>query len=106
MFATLFGTRNLEATERHEGLVAAIAFESIVKLVAFLAVGAFVTFFIFNGFDDLGQKALASPDLRLLMTVPTDAGAFSSWLAHIFLSMMAIVFLPRQFPGHGRGKCQ
>ncbi|BBO66963.1 sodium:solute symporter [Desulfosarcina alkanivorans] len=97
VFATLFGTRNLEATERHEGLVAAIALESIVKLVAFLAVGTFVTFFMFNGFGDLGQKALASPALRLLMTLPTDAGAFSSWLAHIFLSMMAIVFLPRQF---------
>ncbi|MFO7715655.1 ATP-binding protein [Desulfosarcina sp.] len=97
VFATLFGTRNLEATERHEGLVAAIAFESIVKLVAFLAVGIFVTFFIYNGFADLGHKAMTSPDLRLLMTLPTDAGAFSSWFAHIFLSMMAIVFLPRQF---------
>ncbi len=49
VFATLFGTRNLEATERHEGLVAAIAFESIVKLVAFIAVGTFVTFFYTTG---------------------------------------------------------
>ena len=97
VFATLFGTRNLEATERHEGLVAAIAFESIVKLVAFLAVGTFITFFIYNGFADLSQRAIASPELRLLMTLPKDAGAFSSWFAHIFLSMMAIVFLPRQF---------
>ena len=97
LFATLFGTRNLEATERHEGLVAAIAFESIVKLVAFLAVGTFVTFFIYNGFADLSRKAMESSELRLLMTLPTDVGAFSSWIAHIFLSMMAIVFLPRQF---------
>ncbi len=100
VFAILFGTRNLEATERHEGLVAAIAFESIVKLVAFLAVGTFITFFIYNGFADLSQKALSSPELRLLMTLPKDAGAFSSWFAHIFLSMMAIVFLPRQFQCH------
>ncbi|MGA6925559.1 MAG: histidine kinase, partial [Desulfosarcina sp.] len=97
VFATLFGTRNLEATERHEGLVAAIAFESIVKLVAFLAVGIFVTFFLYNGFADLNRKALASPEVRLLMTLPKEAGVFSSWFAHIFLSMMAIVFLPRQF---------
>jgi Na+/proline symporter/signal transduction histidine kinase len=97
VFATLFGTRNLEATERHEGLVAAIAFESIVKLVAFLAAGTFVTFFIFDGLGDIGTKALASPELRPLMTLPTDTGAFPGWLAHIFLSMMAIVFLPRQF---------
>lgn len=97
VFATLFGTRNLEATERHEGLVAAIALESIVKLVAFLAVGIFVTFFIFDGFSDLSRKALASPQLRRLMTLPMDPGVFPSWMAHIFLSMMAIVFLPRQF---------
>jgi signal transduction histidine kinase/Na+/proline symporter len=97
VFAILFGTRNLEATERHEGLVAAIAFESIVKLVAFIAAGIFVTFFIFNGFGDLSQRAMASPTLRLLMTIPSITSAFPSWLAHIFLSMMAIVFLPRQF---------
>jgi Na+/proline symporter/nitrogen-specific signal transduction histidine kinase len=97
VFATLFGTRNLEATERHEGLVAAIALESIVKLVAFMAVGIFVTFFIFDGFSDLSRKALESPEVRRLMTLPMGPGVFPSWLAHIFLSMMAIVFLPRQF---------
>ncbi|BBO87363.1 sensor histidine kinase [Desulfosarcina ovata] len=97
IFATLFGTRNLEAAERHEGLVAAIAFESIVKLVAFLAVGIFITYFIFDGFRDIATRAMAFPELRLLMTLPENVGAFSSWLAHIFLSMMAIVFLPRQF---------
>ena len=97
VFATLFGTRNLEATERHEGLVAAIAFESIVKLVAFIAAGIFVTFFIFNGFNDLSYRAMSFPELRSLMTLSPDTGQFTSWLAHIFLSMMAIVFLPRQF---------
>ena len=43
LFAILFGTRNLDATEHHRGLVLAIAFESLLKLLAFLAVGAFVT---------------------------------------------------------------
>jgi Na+/proline symporter len=43
-FAILFGTRHIDASEHHEGMVAAIAFESIVKLLAFLAVGIFVTF--------------------------------------------------------------
>ena len=97
VFATLFGTRNLEATERHEGLVAAIALESIVKLVAFLAVGIFVTFFLYNGFGDIMNRAMRSTDLRQLLTLPESAGAYSSWAAHIFLSMMAIAFLPRQF---------
>jgi Na+/proline symporter/signal transduction histidine kinase len=97
LFAILFGTRNLEATERHEGLVAAIALESVVKLVAFLAVGIFVVFFLYDGFADLGRQAMASPALRPLMTLSTGAGAISSWVAHLFLSMMAIVLLPRQF---------
>ena len=97
LFATIFGTRSLEATERHEGLVAAIALESIVKLVAFLAAGIFVTFILYDGFGDLGQRAIVSDELRKLMTLPTNTDAFYSWLAHIFLSMMAIVFLPRQF---------
>ena len=57
VFTILFGTRHLDATERHEGLVAAIAFESIVKLLAFLAVGIFVTYGMYSGFDDLFQKA-------------------------------------------------
>jgi len=51
-FTVLFGTRHLDATERHEGLVAAIAFESLVKLVAFLAVGVFVTWGIY---DEIGR---------------------------------------------------
>src|SRR5215831_13358033 len=52
-FTVVFGTRHLDATERHEGMVAAIAFESLVKLVAFLAVGAFVTFGVYRGFADV-----------------------------------------------------
>ena len=53
LFTIAFGTRQLDAAERHEGMVAAIAFESIVKLVAFLAVGIFVTFGMFDGFGDI-----------------------------------------------------
>src|SRR5688572_2390156 len=52
-FTILFGTRHLDATERHEGLVAAIAFESVVKLLAFVAVGVFVTYGMYNGFGDI-----------------------------------------------------
>jgi Na+/proline symporter/nitrogen-specific signal transduction histidine kinase len=94
-FTVLFGTRHLDATERHEGLVAAIAFESLVKLVAFLAVGSFVTFGLFDGFADIFRLAEAVPRLRALMTVP--AGGYSTWVFLTFLSMLSIVFLPRQF---------
>jgi len=57
LFAILFGTRHIDNTERHEGLVAAVAFESLVKLLAFLLVGLFVTFGLFDGFGDLFSRA-------------------------------------------------
>ena len=56
-FTILFGTRHLDASERHEGMVAAIAFESLVKLVAFLAVGVFVTYGMYGGIGDLFAQA-------------------------------------------------
>ncbi len=75
LFAILFGTRHLEATERHEGLVAAIAFESIVKLAAFLTVGIFVTYFLHDGFADLFQKVANLPELALLLESGDQARA-------------------------------
>jgi Na+/proline symporter/nitrogen-specific signal transduction histidine kinase len=94
-FTVLFGTRHLDATERHEGMVAAIAFESIVKLMAFLAVGVFVTYVVYDGFGDVFAHAAREPRLSKLMTL--DAGAYGSWASLVLLSMMAILFLPRQF---------
>jgi Na+/proline symporter/nitrogen-specific signal transduction histidine kinase len=96
-FSILFGTRHLEATERHEGLVAAIAFESMVKLAAFLAVGIFVTYSLYNGFGDLFQQAGANPEIRKLFVFDTSPRIYTDWSIYIFLSMMAILFLPRQF---------
>jgi Na+/proline symporter/signal transduction histidine kinase len=97
-FTIAFGTRHLDAAEHHEGMVAAIAFESLVKLLAFLAVGIFVTFGIYNGFGDLFDHAAADPKLAAMMT-PLEgvAGGYASWVWLTILSMMAIMFLPRQF---------
>lgn len=97
IFAFLFGTRHLEATERHEGLVAAIAFESLVKLVAFLAVGLFVTYSVYNGPDDLFTKAMAVPEISKFFVIDWHANSPVAWYSLTFLSMMAILFLPRQF---------
>jgi Na+/proline symporter/nitrogen-specific signal transduction histidine kinase len=97
VFAILFGTRHLDATERHEGLVAAVAFESLVKLVAFLAVGMFVTFGIYRGFGDLFAKAQNLPSLRQVFTLGAATGDYFSWALHVMLSMTAVLFLPRQF---------
>ena len=96
-FTLLFGTRHLDATERHEGMVAAIAFESVVKLIAFLAVGIFVTFGLYHGFGDLFGQASQRPKLEQLLTLGGVTGNYGSWFSLIFLSMLSILFLPRQF---------
>ena len=94
-FTIVFGTRKLDASERHEGMVAAIAFESVVKLVAFLAVGLYVTFGMFGGFGDIFGQAAKLPEAETLFTLGgTEYGSFL-WLT--ILSMLAIVLLPRQF---------
>lgn len=95
LFAILFGTRHLDATERHEGMVAAVAFESVVKLLAFMAVGIFVTYSLFDGFSDVFRQAAASPELARLLQ--HDSARSSTWTALILVSGLAIIFLPRQF---------
>jgi Na+/proline symporter/signal transduction histidine kinase len=97
-FTIAFGTRHLDAAEHHQGMVAAIAFESLVKLLAFLAVGVFVTFGIYDGFGDVFARVAAQPKLHAMLT-PLEgvAGGYSSWVWLTILSMMAIMFLPRQF---------
>jgi Na+/proline symporter/nitrogen-specific signal transduction histidine kinase len=96
-FSILFGTRHIDVTERHEGMVAAIAFESIVKLLAFSAVGIFVTYTMFDGPADLFTRAASAPETKKLMTMDLQPGGYASWLALTFISMTAIMFLPRQF---------
>ena len=97
-FTILFGTRHLDASERHEGMVAAIAFESLVKLVAFLAVGIFVTYGIYNGMADIFERASAHAKLATVFApLGGPAGSYASWAWLTVLSMLAIMFLPRQF---------
>ena len=106
-FTMVFGTRHHDRSERHEGMVAAIAFESVVKLLAFLAVGVFVTWGLFQGPADLFAQARAAPALAPLLRLgPAGAGAgvgaagsfaVDQWLALMALAMLSVVFLPRQF---------
>lgn len=97
IFAIIFGARKLDVSERHEGLVFAIAFESIVKLVAFLVVGIFVTYFLFDGFQDIFTRTQNSPYSYLLSIGAGTSVNYAEWASLLFLSMMAIIFLPRQF---------
>ncbi len=94
VFAMLFGTRHADATEHQDGLVLAVAVESVVKLAAFLAVGIAVTFFFFDGPADLFRKASANSDVADAMNYRTSLG---TWLVMTTLSGFAILMLPRQF---------
>jgi Na+/proline symporter/CheY-like chemotaxis protein len=93
-FAVLFGTRQIDATEHQDGLMLAIATESIVKLAAFLAVGAFVTFALFGGPIALLERATTRADgIAVLEHVPQ----VSTFLVMTLLSFCAVILLPRQF---------
>lgn len=97
-FAIIFGTRHLDVAERHEGMVAAIAFESALKLVAFLAVGAFVTWGLYGGMADIWARARLVPELAGLMR-HGGAGSFdhAQWFALTALAAFSVLLLPRQF---------
>ncbi len=93
LFAVLFGTRQTNATEHQHGLMLAVAAESIVKLIAFIAAGVFVTFWMF-GPEDLYERAMKMPEaVRAMEYTPS----FGNFLTMVLLSFCAIMLLPRQF---------
>jgi Na+/proline symporter/CheY-like chemotaxis protein len=93
-FAVLFGTRHIDATEHQDGLMLAIATESIVKLFAFLAVGIFVTFWMFGGPSALFEAARIHPQTISLFAHEVP---FDTLVVTTLLSFVAIILLPRQF---------
>ncbi|WP_377295052.1 NahK/ErcS family hybrid sensor histidine kinase/response regulator [Rhizobium sp. SG2393] len=93
-FAIVFGTRHTDATEHQDGLILAIAMESVIKLVALVTAGLYILFVIFDGPADLWRKAAESP---LAMSALTYETPVSRWLLLIVLSAFAIIILPRQF---------
>ena len=98
LFGALFGARHLDASEKHEGMVAAVALESIVKLAAFLLVGIFVTYGMFDGFKDILQQISKNELYKHLLLINTcRSNSYQSWFTMVVLSMAAIMFLPRQF---------
>ncbi len=94
LFAVLFGTRHADATEHQDGLILAVAVESVVKLAAFLAVGLLVTFFLLGSPADLFATVAANDDVRDALQHRTSIG---TWLVMTSLSGFAIIMLPRQF---------
>ena len=94
LFTVLFGTRSLDVTEHHRGMMLAIAFESLVKLLAFLAVGVFVVFGLFGGTAELFEQARSSQTLDRYWQQETPILGLTF---QTLIAMLAFVCLPRQF---------
>ncbi|NWN90900.1 hybrid sensor histidine kinase/response regulator [Marinobacter adhaerens] len=94
VFTVLFGTRHLESTEHHRGMIQAVAFESLIKLIAFVAVGLFVGYGLYNGFGDLLNNVTQA---NLTGTLTTDGIELPAFITQTLVAMLAIVCLPRQF---------
>ncbi len=94
LFAILFGARHISPREKHEGLVVAIAFESMVKLVALAAVGVFAVFGVFGGFGGLDDWLSVHPEALEALYRPVREGP---WTTLLLLSFCAAFLLPRQF---------
>jgi Na+/proline symporter/signal transduction histidine kinase len=94
IFAILFGTRHIDTTEHQDGMILAIAVESLVKLVAFLAVGMFVVFGMMGGIGPFLDRAASEVTVTGLFSGELDGG---QWLTMTLLASFAVVLLPRQF---------
>ena len=90
LFTIIFGTRSLDANERHDGIVSAIAVEAVVKLAALLAVGGFVVWGVASGPQDILERVAASP-------MADWTSSSGRWVGLTMLSAAAIICLPRMF---------
>lgn len=95
-FTIIFGVRRLDPTERHQGMIAALVAECLVKLAAFLIVGVFVTYWLYDGFGDIAQQ-LREAELDHVFQFAVGDHASSMWLTLIVLSFVGVQLLPRQF---------
>lgn len=94
LFAILFGTQTLSLTDKHPGLLATIAFESVVKLLGLVVVGIYVCYGLFDGIFDLVAQAAASPAGKQILYADKS---WSVYFSHILLGICAMFVLPRQF---------
>ena len=96
IFATFFGTQNTDASEKHPGIIASVAFESVLKLVFFLIIGVYITFYLFDGTTDIYNKIATIDNFKQLTNLSSLEDGFN-WFFMIMLSFIAIFLLPRQF---------
>lgn len=96
VFAAFFGTQKTDASEKHKGIIASVAFESILKLVFFLIIGGYITFYLFDGTSDIYSQISITENFHELTTLNGVEDGFN-WFFMMALSFMAIFLLPRQF---------
>lgn len=96
LFSSYYGTRYVDASEKRLGIISAVALESFLKLIFLIVLGVFVTFFAFDGFSDIYEKASLLPDFKEKNTFNGLEGSFN-WMILCLISASAIFLLPRQF---------
>ncbi len=97
IFTIMFGARRLDPTERHQGMMVVLAVQCLIKLVAFLSVGAFVTWGLYDGFGDIFQRITWSGISHLLGSSTPQGSVFIQWMTLMILGAASIQCLPRQF---------
>ncbi len=93
----IIGVRKLDPTERHEGMIMTLAAEAVLKLLGMIAAGIFVTYFLYDGFDDILQRLSDSPFQHLMSIAGEKKTPYLTWMTYLILAMSAILLLPRQF---------
>lgn len=96
LFASYYGNKYVDASEKRRGIVTAIAIESILKLIFFLIIGIYVTFFVYDGFGDIYEKAAVLENFAKKNSIG-DLTNGLNWFFLCLISMFAIFILPRQF---------
>lgn len=97
LFIILFGAKKMDSSEHNSGIVASIAFESVLKLIAFLIAGIFISYFVFDSPQSIYTEAMHHiPNIKNLITIQGKS-PFAEWFGLSVLSAIAITLLPRQF---------
>ncbi|MDY0781563.1 sensor histidine kinase [Tenacibaculum sp. IB213877] len=96
IFAAFYGTQTTDASEKHKGIVATVAIESVIKLIFFLVIGIYVTYFLFDGTTDIYNRISLTDSFKQITTLNSMESGFN-WTFTIALSFLAIFLLPRQF---------
>ncbi len=93
LFIIIFGSRKLDPTEKHQGVMVAVAVSSIVKLIAFITVGIFVSYTLFDNIQEIFSRV----ESQSAVTATGSSTIYITWFFQLLLGMSAIMFLPRQF---------